>query len=83
MPAQQVEPSEPIDRHEGLEPAQEVGPGPARLDAMAGLLHELAQRYDAALTAFRRADFHLVRAARMLKHAASPPGGAAPHRSSK
>ncbi len=70
MPAQQVAPSEPFDRHEGSEPAQEVGPGPARLDALARLLHELSVRCEAALTATRRADFHLVKAARMLRHAA-------------
>jgi hypothetical protein len=67
MPAQPVAPSEPFDQHEGPELAQEVGPGPARLDALAQHLRELSEHCTAALTATRRADFHLVKAARILK----------------
>jgi hypothetical protein len=83
MPAQQIESSEPRDRHEGPEPAQEVGPGPARLDAIAEVLTDLSKQYDAALKAMRRADLHLVKAARMLRDSLCPSSVARAHRGVK
>lgn len=74
MPAQPVAPSEPFDQHAGSELAQEVGPGPARLDALERQVRELAERCTAAQAATLRADFHLVKAARMLRAAAIAPG---------
>ena len=78
MPAQPVAPSELFGQHEGPELAQEVGPGPARLDALEQELRELLERCTAALAATLRADFHLVKAARTLKRATLSPAGMRP-----
>ena len=67
MPTPPVARSEQSDQHAGPESVQEVGPGPARLDALAQLLSDLIDRHCRAITAMRRADDHLVEAARVLE----------------
>jgi hypothetical protein len=67
MPTQPPGRSEQPDQHAGAEPAQEVGPGPARLDAIAQLLGDLIDRHCRAIAAMQRADHHLVEAARVLE----------------
>ncbi len=69
MPTEPAEPSEQSDQHAGAESVQEVGPGPARLNALHKRVSNLYDRHVRALTAMQRADFHLARAARMLTHA--------------
>lgn len=67
MPTPSAGRSEQSDQHAGAESAQEVGPGPARLDDLARLLRDLNECHCRAIAAMQRADHHLVEAARMLE----------------
>jgi hypothetical protein len=68
MPTQPAAQSEQSpDQHAGAESVQEVGPGPARLNALAQLLADLIDRHCRAIAAMQRADHHLVEAARVLE----------------
>ena len=69
MSTEPAEPSEQSDQHAGAESVQEVGLGPARLNALDERVSNLYDCHARALTAMQRADFHLARAARMLTHA--------------
>ena len=67
MPTERAARSERSDQHAGPESAQEVGPGPARLDALEKVLGDLNERHCRAIAAMQRAGHHLVEAARMLE----------------
>jgi hypothetical protein len=67
MPTQRAPRSEQSDQHAGAESAQEVGPGPARLDALERLLGDLIDSHCRAIAAMQRADDHLVEAAKVLE----------------
>ena len=67
MPTPPAARSEQSDQHAGAESAREVGPGPARLDALARILVDLNECHCRAIAAMQRADQHLVEAARMLE----------------